>query len=110
MLYATMDWGLKDTMSLSPFSFSGHKDGKKLSFFCTMQDYDSNQEIDMPLTIDDYDFFIVVLANKKENNCVLLDGKECHKEGGSKVNLQWIAKRIKHKWTMTVSPMSTITQ
>lgn len=107
-LYAAMEWGLKNVKFVSPFSFCGSKEGKELTFQVSWQDHAEDFSLLIPEFNEQY--LIMYIPNKKGDNAVLLTREDCLSSMGSRVNMKWIAERIKTKWIMTTSPTSTSTQ
>ena len=104
-LYAALEWGLRDVKFLGPFSFCGRKDKVNLTFHCVMNDYDSNFNVFIPSFTEKY--ICIVLPNKKGDNSVLLTREDCMDVMGGSVSMQWIADKLKKKWAMEISPIST---
>jgi len=106
-LYAIMDWGLGDVKFLSPQTFSGKKHGRTMSFFVHAEDYDKDFTISIPNF--DTDFLIVFIPNKEGDNCVVLDGAEASEMIGKRVEMTWIANRLKRKWNAGLKTSDILT-
>jgi hypothetical protein len=104
-LYAGLEWGLGDITFLSPFSFSGTKGGKVITFHCAMNDYDSNFNVYIPEFTEDV--ICLFIPNKDGDNSVLLTKQDCMRVMGKDVSMRWISKKIKKKWAMKTSRTST---
>jgi hypothetical protein len=104
-LYAGFEWGLRDVKFLSPFSFSGNKDGTTFKFHVAVSDYDKEFNVAIPTFTEP--FIILFIPNKTGDNCVLLSMDRCSSELGKKVSMQWIADNLSRKWAMKISPTST---
>tara|TARA_R100000951_G_scaffold78799_1_gene66561 strand:+ start:2944 stop:3249 length:306 start_codon:yes stop_codon:yes gene_type:complete len=89
-----MEWGLRDVKFLSPFSFSANKQGKTYTFGVLITDYNDNMDVVLPVSHEQY--LIVCIANKKGDNCVLLDGGLCRSP--KVVSMKWIGQNLKRKF------------
>jgi len=95
-LYAAMDWGLRDIRFLSPQTFSGKKDGRTMSFFVHLEEYDEDFTISIPHF--DTEFLIAFIPNKEGDNCVILTHKDASEKIGCRVEMTWISQNLKRKW------------
>lgn len=103
-LYAGLEWGLGDIKFLSPFSFSGTKEGRIFHFHVAVSDYDKDFNVFLPLFTEP--FIILFIPNKTGDNCVMLAGDRCSRDMGQKVSMQWVANNLSRKWEMKISPIS----
>ncbi len=104
-LYAGLEWGLGNIRFLSPFSFSGTKQGVTHTFHVSMQDYDKDFNLYIPEFEEQY--IVLFIPNKSGDNAVLLTRDGCLDKMCSMVSLKWISKKLKKKWAMKISPIST---
>jgi len=105
-LYAAIEWGLRDIKFLSPFSFSGTKNGSEHTFYCIMKDYDKEFNVYIPSFTEQ--FICITLPNKSGDNSILLSNKDCEHVMGKKVSMLWLSEKLKKKWAMKISPISTV--
>ncbi len=70
-----------------------------------MQDYDEDFEVYIPEFTEKY--IMLMIPNKKGDNSVLLTKDDCADVMGGKVSLKWISNKLKRKWEMKVSRIST---
>ena len=104
-LYASIEWGLSGVTTLSPFSFTGSKDGKELTFHSVITEAEGYS---VPIPEFAEQFLILCIANKKGDNCVVLTHQDCKQSMGEDVDFNWIAQHLKRKFHVQYSPATDI--
>ena len=94
-LYAMMEWGLRDVKFLSPFSFSANTGDSTLTFHVSIQDHTEAHEVELPAIDEQY--LILYIPNKRGDNCVVIDAKDCPSVD-TFVEFKWVAKHLKRKF------------
>ena len=95
-LYAAIDWGLRDVKFLSPQTFSGKKNGRAMTFHVHAENYDKDFTVSVPKF--DTDFLLLFIPNKEGDNCVILTKPDTWDKIGQRVDMTWIARKLKRKW------------
>jgi hypothetical protein len=96
-LYAVLEWGLKGLELIGPHSFSGvGKEGKQVSFFCIILEHEGYL-VSIPSNTED--FTIVMIENKKGDNCVVMESASC---SGKSLSLEEMVPLIKRKFKLDV--------
>jgi len=95
-VYAMIEWGLRDIEFLSPQTFSACKGTRRMSFHVHAENYDKDFTVSIPKF--DTDFLLLFIPNKEGDNCVILTRADTWEKRASRVDMTWIAKKLKRKW------------
>lgn len=98
--FAAIEWGLRDVKFLSPQTFSGSKNGRTMTFHVHAENYDKDFTVGVPYF--DTDFLLLFIPNKEGDNCVILTRADSWEKRASRVDMTWIARKLKRKWNATV--------
>jgi len=94
--FAAIEWGLRDVKFLSPQIFSGKKNGRTMTFHVHAENYDKDFTVSMPKF--NTDFLLLFIPNKEGDNCVIMTKEDSWDKIESRVDMTWIASKLKRKW------------
>jgi len=105
--FAAIEWGLRDVKFLSPQTFSGSKNGRAMTFTVHAENYDEDFTVSIPKF--DTDFLLLFIPNKEGDNCVILTRADSWERRESRVDMTWIARKLKRKWNAKLKAPDLLT-